>query len=77
MAGCAAPMGQREAQTRAATGLMKFCRTKSCGATKLVSAQKLKDRWLVDFDAPANKYAVIVDRGGNTEISVWDKSLTP
>jgi hypothetical protein len=73
--GCAAPMGQREAQTRAADGLRRFCRDTPCGATKLVAAQKLKNRWLVDFDAPANKYTVAVDMGGNTEVSVWNKSL--
>ena len=75
VAACIAPMGQREAQMRAADGLRKFCRSAPCGATRLVAAQKLKDRWLVDFDAQANKYTVAVDMGGNTEVSVWDKSL--
>ena len=68
-------MGQREAQSRAAQGLREFCRAQPCGATKLVSTQKLKDRWLLDYDAPASKYAVIVDAGGNTQVNVWDKNL--
>ena len=75
-AACVAPMGQREAQTLATAGLRKFCRTQPCGATKLVAAQKLKNRWLVDFDAPAGRYTVIVEAGGDTQVNVWDKTLT-
>ena len=75
LAACLAPMGQREAQSRAADGLRKFCRDQPCGATKLVAAQKVKDRWLVDFDAATKKYTVAVDNGGNTDVSVWDKSV--
>ena len=74
-AGCAAPMGQREAQSRATAGLRKFCNTQPCGATRLLAAQKLKDRWLVDFDGPAGRYSVIVEAGGDTQVRVWDKTL--
>ena len=41
----------------------------------LVAAQKLKGRWLVDYESPAGKYTVAVDSGCNTQVSVWDKSL--
>jgi hypothetical protein len=74
LAGCAAPMRQGEAQMIAAAGLRRFCRDQPCGPTKLVSAQKIKDRWLVDFDAPAGKYAVAVDSDGSTQVSIWDKN---
>jgi hypothetical protein len=33
----------------------------------------MKDRWLVDFDAPRHKLSVLVDDGGNTEVTVWNK----
>ena len=69
-------MSQREAQTLATQSLRRFCQDSPCGAPRLVAVQKLKDRWLVDFDAPANKYAVVVQADGNTEVSVWDKTTT-
>jgi hypothetical protein len=74
LAGCAAPIRQGEAQMLAAAGLRRFCRDQPCGPTKLVAAQKIKDRWLVDFDAPAGKYTVTVDTGGNTQVSIWSKT---
>ena len=58
----------------AGASLRRFCREQPCGATKLVAAQKIKDRWLVDFDAPAGRYTVAVDADGETEVSVWDKN---
>ena len=75
--GCAAPMGQREAVQRANRRLASFCRDAPCGAPKLVKAQKLKTRWLVDFETQGGLYTVMVDNGGNTEVSVWDKNVTP
>ena len=74
LAGCVSPMGQREAEVRANHSLNDFCRRAACGTAKLVKAQKLKDRWLVDFETPAGIYTVMVDRGGNTQVSVWDKN---
>lgn len=75
LAGCAAPMGQREAQTRAGRSLREFCSSAPCGPARLVKAQKLKDRWLVDFETATGIYTVAVDRGGETQVSVWDKTL--
>ena len=49
LAGCAGPMSQREAQARAGRSLRDFCAGTPCGPVHLVKAQKLKDRWLVDF----------------------------
>ncbi len=73
LAGCAGPLRQREAESRANLSLRNFCRNKACGTARLVRSQKLRDRWLVDFESPTGLYTVAVDQGGNTDISVWDK----
>lgn len=70
-------MGQREAVTRANRSLADFCVKAACGKGKLVKAQKLKDHWLVDYETQAGFYAVMVDNGGNTQVSVWDKNPNP
>jgi hypothetical protein len=67
-------MGQREAETRAGRSLRGFCAGAPCGSFRLVRAQKVKDRWLVDYESATRLYTVAVDRGGNTDVSVWDKS---
>ncbi|HEY4076451.1 MAG TPA: hypothetical protein VGM26_05905 [Rhizomicrobium sp.] len=72
LGGCFAPMTQHEAQDIANTRLTKYCRG-YCGAVKLASAQKIKDRWLVDFDAPKHKFTVIVEDDGNSKVTTWDK----
>jgi hypothetical protein len=74
LAGCIAPMRQREAESRAGQSLRSFCRDKACGAPHLVKTQKLKNRWLVDFETAGGLYTVAVDQGGNTDVSVWDKN---
>lgn len=74
LAGCVGPMRQREAESRAGQSLRSFCRDKACGAPHLVKTQKLKNRWLVDFETTGGLYTVAVDPGGNTDISVWDKN---
>ena len=74
VAGCAGPMREREAESRAGQSLRSFCRDKACGAPHLVKAQQLKNRWLVDFETAGGLYTVAVDQGGNTAISVWDKN---
>jgi hypothetical protein len=72
LGGCFAPMNQREAQDIATVRLDKYCRG-NCGAVKLSSAQKIKDRWLVDFDAPRHKFTVTVENDGNSKVTTWDK----
>ena len=72
--GCVAPMGQREAQILANRRLTQFCRTTVCGTPHLLKAQKIKDRWLVDYEATGGLFTVAVDSGGNTDVSVWDKN---
>jgi hypothetical protein len=67
-------MGQREAELRASRSLRSFCQQSPCGTLRLLKAQKIKDRWLVDFETPGGLYTVAVNRGGNTEVSVWDKN---
>jgi hypothetical protein len=70
---CAGPMAQREAEHDASAEMSRYCRMGGCGKLRLVHVQKIKDRWLVDFDAPARKYTVLVKDDGNTELSIWDK----
>jgi hypothetical protein len=72
--GCAGPMGQREAELRAGRSLKSFCQQTPCGTPRLLKAQKIKDRWLVDFETPGGLYTVAVNRSGNTDVSVWDKN---
>ena len=73
LGGCFAPMTSREAQDIANTRLTKYCGG-HCGAVALAGTQKIKDRWLVDFDAPRHKFTVIVENDGNSKVTVWDKS---
>jgi hypothetical protein len=74
LAGCAGPMSQREAVQLAREGLHAFCDGRAdCNASRVMHAQKIKDRWLIEFDAAANTYGVAVHSDGNTDISVWDK----
>ena len=73
LAGCIAPLGQREAEARAGRSLRSFCQDKTCGPAHLLKAQKIKTRWLVDFETPNGLYTVAVDQDGNTDVSVWDK----
>jgi hypothetical protein len=68
-------MNQREAELRAGRSLRSFCADTTCGTPRLVKAQKIKDRWLVDFETPRGLYTVAVDSGGNTNVSVWDKNV--
>jgi len=72
LAGCAGPMSRREAEDYASRRMVRFC-GQVCGTYHIVGAQRLKDRWLVDFDAPRHKLSVLVDDGGNTQVTVWDK----
>jgi hypothetical protein len=67
-------MGQREAVTRANRSLASFCRQAACDQPKLRKAQKLKDRWLVDYESQTRLYTVMVDNGGNSQVSLWDKN---
>ena len=72
LAGCAAPMTTREAQGVAREQLVKYCSGR-CGAVTLARTQKIKSRWLVDFEAPRQKFTVIVEDDGNARVTIWDK----
>jgi hypothetical protein len=72
LSGCVAPMTAREAQGIASTRLTKYCNGR-CGAFALARTQKIKNRWLVDFEAPRQKFTVIVEDDGNSKVTVWDK----
>ena len=72
VAGCISPMTTREAQDIAHARLTKYCNGR-CGAFTLAHTQQLKDRWLVDFEAPRQKLTVIVEDDGNAKVTTWDK----
>jgi len=72
LAGCIAPMTTQEAQDIAHARLTKYCNSR-CGALTLAHTQKIKDRWLVDFEAPRQKFTVIVGDDGNAKVTAWDK----
>ena len=72
LSGCVAPMTTREAQDIAHERLVKYCNNR-CGALTLARTQKIKSRWLVDYDTPRQKFTVIVDDDGNSKVTVWNK----
>ena len=72
MAGCIGPMSRQEAESYASRRMVRFC-ARACAGWRITGAQRMKDRWLVDFDAPRHRLSVLVDNGGNTEVTVWDK----
>ncbi len=72
LCGCFAPMTAREAEGIANVRLTKYCNG-NCGAVTLARTQKIKDRWLVDFEAPRHKFTVIVENDGNSKVTTWDK----
>jgi len=70
--GCFAPMTTREAQTIAHERVVNYCKDR-CGALTLAHTQKLKSRWLVDFDGPRQKFTVAVEDDGNSKVTIWNK----
>ncbi|MDB5735181.1 MAG: hypothetical protein JWN16_1818 [Alphaproteobacteria bacterium] len=70
--GCVAPMTTREAQDVANVRLAKYC-NKNCGAITMGRTQKIKDRWLVDFEGPRQKFTVTVEDNGNSKVTTWNK----
>jgi hypothetical protein len=65
-------MTTREAQDIAQQRLVKYC-AGQCGTLALGRTQKIKSRWLVDFEAPRHRFTVIVEDDGNSKITTWDK----
>ncbi|HEX4177576.1 MAG TPA: hypothetical protein VHY57_04035 [Rhizomicrobium sp.] len=76
LAGCIAPMSAREARDIAHTRLDRYCRG-HCGTLAWSNTQKIKDRWLVDFEAPRHKFTVIVEEDGNSTVTTWEKGVPP
>jgi hypothetical protein len=72
LSGCFAPLTLREAQDVAHERLVKYCSSR-CGTLTLAHTQKIKNRWLVDFEAPRQKFTVIVEDDGNSKVTVWNK----
>ena len=74
LAGCLAPMGQREAQSYAQLSLRRYCReTLPCHPARFVHAQHMPTGWLLDYESDTVKYGVMVHENGATQVSVWDK----
>ena len=65
-------MTTREAQDIAHQRVVKYCSGR-CGALALAHTQKIKSRWLVDIEAPRQKFTVIVEDDGNSKVTVWNK----
>jgi len=65
-------MAAREAQDLAQDRMARYCQNR-CGTLHLTRAQKIKDRWLVDFEAPQEKFTVIVENDGNSKVTAWSK----
>jgi hypothetical protein len=74
LAGCFAPMSAREARDIAHTRLDKYCQGR-CGTLAWSNTQKIKKRWLVDFDGQRQKFTVTVENDGNSRVTVWDKGV--
>ena len=74
VAGCVAPMTAREARDIAHTRLDKYCKGR-CGTLAWSNTQKIKNRWLVDFEASRQKFTVIVEGDGNSSVTVWEKGV--
>ena len=72
LAGCFAPMTTREAQSIALQRLNRYCAGK-CGALALGHTQRIKKRWLVDVEAPRQRFTVIVENDGNAKVTTWNK----
>ena len=72
LSGCVTPMTTREAQDIAREQIAKYCSGR-CGALTLAHTQKIKSRWLVDYEAPRQKFTVIVEDDGNSRLTVWNK----
>jgi hypothetical protein len=72
VSGCITPMTTQEAQTIAGKRLTRYCNSR-CGAVTLARTQKIKDRWLVDFEDPRHKFTVTVENDGNSSVTTWNK----
>jgi len=70
---CMAPMQAREAQSIARDELNRYCRNGGCGSYTLGHTQKIKSRWLVDFEAPQHRFTVIVENNGSAKVTTWDR----
>lgn len=65
-------MTGREAQGIARERLVRYCGGQ-CGSFALGKTQRIKNRWLVDFDGSRQKFTVIVEDNGNAKVTVWNK----
>jgi hypothetical protein len=74
LSGCFAPVQQIEAQQIAQKRVDGYCRAR-CGGVTLAHTQRIKGRWLIDFDGPRQTFTVTVEDDGNAKVDVWDKSL--
>ena len=72
LSACISPVTTREAQDIAHQRVVKYCSGR-CGTLTLGQTQKIKSRWLVDYDAPRQKFTVIVEDDGNSKVTVWNK----
>jgi hypothetical protein len=74
LSGCLAPMTAREARDIAHSRLDKYCQGR-CGTLAWNNTQKIRKRWLVDFEDQRQKFTVIVEGDGNSRVTVWQKGV--
>jgi hypothetical protein len=71
LAGCLAPMTQRQAQGYAQRALRGYC---SAGAPcRFVKAQHMQTGWLLDYESGTAKYGVLVQDDGGADVTLWSK----
>jgi hypothetical protein len=76
LAGCTPVLTQRQALNYATARLNRFCTESGpCEPRQISGAQRLKQGWLIDFDAASARYGVMVHDNRVTEVSVWKKSV--
>ncbi len=74
IAGCAGPMTLPQAKAEADKRVMRYCKARSdCGPLVQTKSQRLKDRWLLDYDTSGRVLTVAVDDTGVTRLDVWNK----
>ena len=72
VSGCITPMSTQEAQQIAGKRLSRYCNG-HCGTVTMARTQKIKNRWLVDFEDPRHKFTVTVEDDGNSSVTTWNK----
>ena len=74
VAGCAAPLTQRQAQGYSQASLRRYCNP--AAPCHFVKAQHMPTGWLLDYESATALYGVKVEENGGTTVSVWAKDVS-